>query len=160
VISTVLRAMALATAASERVMTPVAALSWAAVSHRIALKPWPFSMLGRPWVMNLVWLAALGEIAVDKLPFTPNRTSPGPLAGRMVFGAAVAATQFVADGQSPWTGGVLGAVVAAAQSFAGRSTRVRLNQLLPNPISGVIGDAATLTYSLTAVAPRKRRWIW
>jgi len=30
---------------------------------------------------------ALGELIADKLPFIPNRTSPGPLFGRVVLGA-------------------------------------------------------------------------
>lgn len=159
-IATILRATALATAAGDRMMTPLAALSWATVSGRIKLRRWPFSLLGRPWVMNLLWLSAVGEFAGDKLPITPPRTQPLPLAGRVTAGAALAATQFVADGRSPWFGALLGAGVAAGQTFASRTTRARLNQFLPNPLAGVAGDAVALAYALTAVAPRKRRWIW
>jgi uncharacterized membrane protein len=160
VIATVFRALALASASGNRIMTPIAALSWAAASGRLTLKRRPFSLLARPEVMNLLWLSALGEILVDKLPFTPSRTAPGPLAARVASGAAAAATQFVADGRSPWIGGMLGGVAGAAQSFAGRSSRTQLNHVVPNPISGVVEDLTTVTYALGAVARRKRRWIW
>lgn len=159
-IATILRATALSTAAGYRMMTPLAALSWAAASGRTKLRDRPFNLLHRPWVVNVLWLCALGEFAADKLPFTPSRTAPGPLAGRMAAGAAVSAAQFVADKRSPWIGAALGAAVAGAQTFASSSVRRRLNDDLPNPLSGSVGDAAALAYALPAVARRKRRRIW
>lgn len=158
-ISTILRASALAAATGERIMAPAAVLSWAAVSGRVTFKQWPFSLLGRPWAMKLLWLSAVGEIAVDKLPFTPTRTNPGPLFGRVVSGAGVSAAQFSAEGRSAALGGVLGAAVAAAQTFATHTVRVRLNESLPNPISGSVGDLMTLAYALGAVSSKKRRRI-
>ena len=43
---------------------------------------------------------ALGELVADKLPFIPNRTSPGPLFGRVVLGALSGAAICVAAGHS------------------------------------------------------------
>lgn len=155
--ATILRALALASASGNRIMTPMAVLSWAAVSGRITVKRRPFSLLTGPEVMNVLWLSALGELLVDKLPFTPSRTSPGPLAARIASGAAAAATQFAADGRSPWIGGMLGGVAGAAQSYAGRSSRTHLNNVVPNPVSGVVEDLTTVAYALGAVARGKRR---
>ncbi len=141
-------------------MMPAAVLSWATVSGRISLTQWPFSLLGRPWVMNLFWFSVLGEIVADKLPFTPPRTDPGPLLARAASGAGVAAAQFSASNRSPWVGGLLGAGVAATQTFAAYSVRARLNQGLPNPVSGSVGDLIALASALMAVASKKERWIW
>src|ERR1700753_3526053 len=41
------------------------------------------------WTLSIL---ALGELVNDKLPNTPSRTAPGPLAGRLVMGALAAAT--------------------------------------------------------------------
>jgi uncharacterized membrane protein len=141
-------------------MTPPAVLSWAAVSGRVSLTRRPFNLLDRPWVMNLLWFSALGEIVADKLPFIPSRTDPGPFLARVASGAGVAAAQFSADNRSPMVGAVLGAGVAAVQTFAGYSVRMRLNQSLPNPIAGSIGDATALANALLAVVSRTRRRIW
>lgn len=158
--STILRAVALAVASGNRAATPVAVLSWAAVSGRIRLKSWPFRLLARPEMMNFLWFCALVEIFGDKLPITPKRTWPPSLLTRIGSGATTAATQFVADGRSLWLGALLGAVIGAAQTFAGYSLRTGLNRVLPNPISGVVGDAMALACSIGAIARKKRRWIW
>ncbi|MGI5242031.1 hypothetical protein [Dactylosporangium sp. CA-139066] len=39
------------------------------------------------WLRGLTGAAALAELVVDKLPRTPSRLAPGPLAGRVVSGA-------------------------------------------------------------------------
>lgn len=159
-ISTILRSTSLAVACGNRIMTSPALLSWEAVSGRVTFTRWPFTLLHRPWVMNLLCVSAMGEIVADKMPFTPARTEPGPLLVRVLSGAGVAAAQFSADGRSPWIGGTVGAAVAGAQTFAGYTVRMRLNQRFPNTLSGIVGDTTTLACALGAVAPRKRRWIW
>ncbi len=69
---------------------------------------------------------ALGELVADKLPFIPNRTSPGPLFGRVVLGALSGATLCVANGRSLAAGAILGAAGGAMGAFAGYRARARL----------------------------------
>ncbi len=69
---------------------------------------------------------ALGELVADKLPFIPNRTSPGPLFGRVVLGALSGSALCAATGFSLAAGAILGAVGGAAGAFAGFQARARL----------------------------------
>ena len=68
---------------------------------------------------------ALGELVADKLPFIPNRTSPGPLFGRVVLGALSGSALCAATGFSLAAGAILGAVGGAAGAFAGFQARAR-----------------------------------
>jgi uncharacterized membrane protein len=72
--------------------------------------------------------AALGELVFDKSPLAPDRTAPGALGGRIVFGAlsGFLATRSTSAGRSSFAalvGAVLGGVGAALGSFAGRDAR-------------------------------------
>lgn len=159
-IGTVARAGALAAAVGERSMTPLAALSWAAATGRLPLRRFPYRLLASPFAARGLWLCAIGEMVVDKLPFTPSRIAPGPLTGRVIIGGIVAGTLFESEGRSPVGGTLLGGVVSGAQCFAGYSVRMALNRRLPNPVSGLVGDVAALGLSLSAVARRNGRWLW
>jgi len=66
---------------------------------------------------------ALGELVADKLPFIPNRTSPGPLFGRVVLGALSGSALCAATGFSLAAGAILGAAGGAAGAFAGFQAR-------------------------------------
>ncbi len=69
---------------------------------------------------------ALGELVADKLPFIPNRTSPGPLFGRVILGALSGAALCVATGHSLAIGAILGGAGGAMGAFAGYQARARL----------------------------------
>jgi uncharacterized membrane protein len=69
---------------------------------------------------------ALGELVADKLPFVPNRTSPGPLFGRIVLGALSGATLCAAAGQSLAAGAIVGGAGGVIGAFAGYQARARL----------------------------------
>ena len=69
---------------------------------------------------------ALGELVADKLSFIPNRTSPGPLFGRVILGALSGATLCVATGHSLAIGAILGGAGGAMGAFAGYQARVGL----------------------------------
>ena len=66
---------------------------------------------------------ALGELVADKLPFIPNRTSPGPLFGRIVLGALSGAALCVAAGYSSVIGAIFGGVGRSGGAFAGYRAR-------------------------------------
>lgn len=68
-------------------------------------------------------MLAVGELAADKLPRTPNRTSAGPLLARLVLGGltgAIAATAMDGPGLE---GVLLGVLAAALGAFAGIMVR-------------------------------------
>jgi len=68
-------------------------------------------------------LAALGEYVGDKLPTTPNRIAPGPLAARVVFGGLVGAIAATALKGAGLEGALLGIVGALLGSFGGFTVR-------------------------------------
>lgn len=68
-----------------------------------------------PWVLTV---AELGEHVADKLPRTPNRTAPGPLAARIASGALCGAAIARRAGEPAASGAIVGALAAAAATFA------------------------------------------
>jgi uncharacterized membrane protein len=70
--------------------------------------------------------AALGELIADKLPFIPNRTSPGPLFGRIVLGALSGAALCTAASASVVIGAILGGAGGLVGAFAGYQARAGL----------------------------------
>ena len=103
--------------------------------------------------VGLFSAAALGEYIADKLPHTPNRTSPGPLIGRMVRGGLVGdivATAF----RRPVAGGIgLGALGAAAGAYAGFYARRGLTHAagLPDLPVAITGDSATVALAVRSL---------
>src|SRR5260370_33319863 len=72
--------------AGSRSMMPLALLSWASDTNENSTTT-PSRLLRSPGSRLVTSLAAVGEIVAAKLPMTPNRTNPGPFAGRLVIGA-------------------------------------------------------------------------
>ncbi|MFW5942521.1 MAG: DUF4126 family protein, partial [Chloroflexota bacterium] len=85
-------------------------------------------LLGQPAVAALLKLFAAGELVGDKLPFTPSRLDPGPLAGRMAAGAVAGATVARLGNGSAGAGALLGAVSAVAGAFAAFHARRALGE--------------------------------
>jgi uncharacterized membrane protein len=112
--------------AGLRSMTAPAAVSWAAHLEWINLHGSPLGWMSSRLTVAVFTLAALAELLADKLPNTPNRTSPGPLLGRIVLGGLAAAALAVSGGESLITGAVLGAVGAVIGAFGGYEIRRRL----------------------------------
>ncbi|MGN6445905.1 DUF4126 family protein [Amnibacterium sp.] len=107
-----------------RSMTPLAALALGhdRASLRGAWQDWP--VLGSPAGRAALVLAALGELVVDKLPFTPSRTKPPALLGRITTGAVAGAAIGTLAGSDGWRrGAVLGAAGALVGTFAGAAFR-------------------------------------
>ena len=109
-----------------RTMTPMAVLCWFAyIGHLPVHHDWAF------WTTRLVTVIifsvlALGELIGDKLPRTPNRTAPGPLIARIVFGGLVGAIAATGLHGSAIEGIFLGAVSALAGAFLGFHIRQHL----------------------------------
>jgi uncharacterized membrane protein len=113
----------LGAACGLRTFTPIAAICWAAHLGYLAVEgtwaAWTASLI----VAILFTVLALGEYVGDKLPRTPNRTAPGPLAARIIFGGLGGAICATAIGRPGPEGFLLGAIGALAGAFAGFAIR-------------------------------------
>jgi uncharacterized membrane protein len=91
-------------------------------------------------------LAAGGELVIDKLPFTPSRTTPPGLASRCASGAVAGGL----IGGAP--GAAAGSAAACASAFAGERTRAALGRRsgLPDPLIAVAEDALAVSLALLA----------
>lgn len=109
-----------------RSMTSMAVLCWFVYTGHLQLDGnWDAWATELPTAIIFTVLA-VAEYVVDKLPRTPNRTSPGPLTVRIVVGGLVGA--IVADGlNGPGFEGVfLGIVGALVGAFTGFQVRREL----------------------------------
>ncbi|MEV4640494.1 hypothetical protein AB0J80_24435 [Actinoplanes sp. NPDC049548] len=132
-----LRAAVLGASAGARSATPLAALAGD----------------GGRFVRVLTVLAAGGELVVDKLPGTPSRLQPGPLAGRLVLGAVAGGWYARRRGRSVILPAVTAAAAAAGSSWAGarwRSVAARRGLAVP---AALAEDGVAV--SLAAVATRR-----
>lgn len=117
------RAAALGVVAGMRSLAAPAALSRhladdpTVPANRIEL------LLTHPAAPRVLAIASAAEHVADKLPFIPDRTEPGPLAGRMVAGALCGFVLARRAGGSAAAGAVVGALAAAAATFAAHELR-------------------------------------
>ena len=109
-----------------RTLTPMAVLCWFAYAGYLPVGgTWAF------WTAKLATaiiftVLALGEFVGDKLPKTPNRTAPGPLIARLLFGGLVAAIVAVALNGSGLEAVILAAGAVLIGAFAGYHIRREL----------------------------------
>lgn len=103
-----------------RSMTPMAVLCWYAWLGYLPVGDTWAEWTGRLSVAIILTVLALGELAADKLPRMPNRTSPGPLLWRVILGGlagAIAATAMDGPGIEGVLLGVVGALLGAFVGF-------------------------------------------
>ena len=101
--------------------------------------------LSRP--SSLLTVLMVGEMAGDKTPFVPSRTSPGPLFGRALSGALVAAALFAMQGRDgKGSAALLGALSAVVAAYAGENLRSQGVQKLgaPDPVLALLEDGLVL----------------
>lgn len=102
-----------------RSMTAMAVLCWFAYRGDLSLDgTWAF------WAAKLVTaivftVLALAELVADKLPKAANRTAPGPLLVRVIFGGLVGAIVAAGLNGSEFEGVILGVIGALIGSFGG-----------------------------------------
>jgi len=116
----------------------------------------PLSSLRTTAGRRSAYLAALGELAADKLPANPSRMSRGPLVGRVVSGA-VAGGALAAGTGSRRGALVLPAVVGAAGAYLGSWGGFGARQALvartglPDPVVAVAEDVVAIGLGAVAV---------
>src|SRR5712692_6127410 len=91
-----------------RTMTAPAVVAWAANRYWLNLYNSPLAFMGSIAAVAVFTLLALGELVIDKLPSTPNRTRLLGLIGRSVFGGLSGAAVAASGAQSIALGVVLG----------------------------------------------------
>ena len=147
---TALYAAALGWAVGMRSMTPPAVLA-----RGLARGLRPRRQPGKALASAVRWLplAAAGEMAADKLPAMPDRTSPPVLAGRVLSGAAVGAALGQARRTRPVAGALAGVAGAVASSFVMMRLRQRVGRRLdlPDAAVAVAEDALAVGLSLVVV---------
>jgi len=112
--------------AGLRTFTAPAVVSWGAHLGRLGLQGSRLGILGETWAAGIFALLAMAEYVGDLLPQTPNRTSPGPLAVRILSGGVCGACLCVSRGNSAVAGALAGAVGAVMGAFGGYQARRRL----------------------------------
>lgn len=153
----------LALSAAYGALTGLRSLSGPAfVSRRIArngAKNGLARSLGREPVQRGLGLLATGEMVADKTRAIPDRTSPGPLAGRAALGALVGYVVSRAAGRGPRiAAALLGAGAAAGTAVAAYHLRRRAAERLPvpDPLLGAAEDVVVLGVGAMLGAPS--RW--
>jgi uncharacterized membrane protein len=116
-------AFAIGVIAGLRAFTAPAVICWAAHLGWINLHGSHLAFLGSIITVVIVTLLAIFELINDKLPATPNRTTPGPLGFRIVTGAICGMALGIAGGQGIPLGLVAGIVGALAGTFGGYQAR-------------------------------------
>jgi uncharacterized membrane protein len=140
-------AVMLGAVAGLRTQLPLALLARAANAGRFAANAGPpLALLRSPWAERLTAFSAIGELIADKLPMTPSRLDPGPLAGRFLFGGLAGAAVMASRAQSPLPGALLGAAGAGIGAVCGYHLRRRLGEVtsLPDPLFGLLEDGVAI----------------
>jgi uncharacterized membrane protein len=99
-----------------RSMTPMALICWYAYLGYLPVDGTWAAWTAHFWVAVALTVLAVGELIADKLPKTPNRTSPGPLLWRLILAGAagsIAASAMDGPGLEGVLLGVLGALLGA-----------------------------------------------
>ena len=137
-----------------RSMTGPALVCWAAHLGWLDLQDSRLAFMESTVATYAFSVLALGELVADKLPFIPNRTSPGPLFGRIVLGALSGAALCIAARSSSALGAILGGAGGVAGAFTGYRARMSLVKIphLPDWAVALLEDLVAVGGGLLLVS--------
>jgi uncharacterized membrane protein len=137
-----------------RTMTAPAVVAWAAKLRWLHLNSSPLAFMGSTAAVAVFTVLALGELVIDKLPSTPNRTRLVGLVGRGLLGGLSGASVAASGAQSIALGAVLGVAGAITGAFAGYHIRMRLVRALkvPDFVIALAEDAVAIAGGLLIVS--------
>jgi uncharacterized membrane protein len=118
--------------AGLRSLAAPAATAWAVRLGWLKLEGL-LALIGSIPSVAIFTLLAIVELVTDKLPGTPNRTSPLGLIARIVTGTLTGACVAAGGGQGIPVGALLGAVGGVVGCFGGYQARTRLVKVLGAP---------------------------
>jgi uncharacterized membrane protein len=119
---TLLAAFLIGFCAGLRSLTPPAAAAWAVYLKWFKLD-YPLAYIGSFASVAILSALAAIELIADKLPQTPNRTSPPGLIARNVTGGFAGACIAAGAGQGIFLGAMVGAAGGVVGCFAGYHAR-------------------------------------
>jgi uncharacterized membrane protein len=112
--------------AGLRSLTAPAITAWAVYLGWLKLQG-SLALIGSIFSVAIFTLLAVVELVADKLPKTPNRTSPPGLIARIVMGGLTGACVAAGGGQgASFLGAILGAVGGVVGCFMGYQARTGL----------------------------------
>jgi uncharacterized membrane protein len=151
---TLLLAVAIGFIAGLRSMTAPAIVAWGTSFGWLSLEGTPLAFLSSPAARFILLALMLGELAVDKLPFTPSRTRPGSFGFRIVSGALAGAAVMAGLGGSLGLGAVAGGLGGVAGTLAGYRARAGLVRALgvPDYVVALLEDVVAVGGALLIVA--------
>src|SRR5271155_1979286 len=137
-----------------RSMTGRAVVCWGAHLGWLQLDGSKLGFLHTPISLVIFSLAAVGEIIADKLPKTPNRTTPGPLAVRILFGALCGVGVCISAGALILPGVVLGSLGAIAGTFGGYHVRrwLTVGKGMPDIVIALLEDVVAIGGGLLIIS--------
>lgn len=156
--NTYLKAVVTGVIAGMRTMSAPAFVSdRLARENSVELAASSFGFMGDPRVARALKIAAIGEFAADKLPFMPDRISPGPLAARVVSGALCGASLCKADGKRVDVGAIAGGLSAIGAAYAFYYIRRELAKTTPIPdtVLALGEDAIVVAAGLSVLSHNK-----
>lgn len=118
-----LTALGIGVVVGLRSLTAPAVVSWAAHLHRLSLRDSPLSLLGSTIAVYTISALGLAELIGDKLPSTPNRTSPLPMVFRALSGAVCGASLCISVNRFILAGTVLGGLGTVNGALGGFHAR-------------------------------------
>lgn len=148
------RCAGLGVAAGMRSQMPFALLAVAANRGDFAVGAGrPLSLLRSRRALVGLGLAAGGELIGDKLPKTPSRLEPVPLAGRLAIGGAAGAALARQGSGSLGLGAGMGSAGAAIGAYAGYHLRALAGEKtgLPDLVWAVVEDVLAIVVGASAV---------
>ncbi|MBC8156018.1 MAG: DUF4126 family protein [Bacteroidetes bacterium] len=110
----------------------------------------PLAFVTSPRASTLFMVLAGGELIGDKLPQTPNRTTPGSVTGRVSSGALCGAAVARAEGQQLGLGALAGGLGALVSTFAFYQLRhwLTTEKNLPDVLVALAEDALAVSAGL------------
>ena len=145
-------AVGIGAVAGLRTFAAPAVLAWAAKRRWIRMGNSPFATILSAKASKTITNFAVSELIADKLPFTPSRLKPGPLASRIVSGAVCGATIYGVVKEHIEQGAVLGGLGALAGAFVGYHMRKKLSRDLPDLGVAVLEDALAIGGGVLIIA--------
>lgn len=137
--------------AGLRTLTAPAVMAWS-LQKRLARRNSLSTGLLKAGVSKKLVKLAAGELLADKLAFTPDRISPGPLLGRVASGAACgAALSFMLDAPLP-EGAVIGGAGALAGAFGGYYARKQFKSPKSSFAAALVEDSLAIAGAMTIMA--------
>jgi uncharacterized membrane protein len=147
------RAATLGAVAGMRSQLPLALLALRAQRQPAAQRVARYGPFPATPLRALASLAAVGELIGDKLPSTPSRLDPAPLAARFVLGGFAGGIVSADFGGSRIAGALCGAAGAGLGAFAGYHLRRRAGEAsgFPDPLFGAVEDGIAIALGLWAI---------